>query len=244
MLGWLTQFPRDVRYGARNLAANRGFAVVAAGSLALGIGGSAAMFSVIHAVIIDPFPYRDADRLMSVTVRGERGGNGSYYAIDDFLEITERNAVFSGVVASTWSDVTWTGEGDPQRVRGNHCTMNTFEVMGVAPLIGRAPSVSDAGEGAPPVTLLGYKFWQRAFGGDPGVIGRKLRLNDKVRTVIGVMPQRFMWRGADVYLPDVFHRGEVVEGTREVHLLGRLKPGITREQAAAQLKPVFDELER
>src|SRR5215471_8508889 len=139
MLSWLPHFLRDLRYGARTLAANRGFAAVAAGSLALGIGGSTAMYSVIHAVILDPFPYRDPHRLMSVTVRGERGGNGSTYTIDDFIEIAERNTVFSGVVASTWSDVTWTGEGDPQRVRGNHCTMNTFVVMGVAPLVGRGP---------------------------------------------------------------------------------------------------------
>ena len=86
--------------------------------------------------------------------------------------------------------------------------MNTFDVMGVSPLVGRGPGPADAADGAEPVTVLGYKFWQRQFGGDPGVLGRKLRLNDKVRTVIGVMPPRFMWRGADVYLPDVFHRGQ------------------------------------
>ena len=77
---------------------------------------------------------------MSVTVQGERGGNGSYYPIDQFLDIAQRNTVFSGVVASTWSDVTWTGAGEPERLRGNHCTMNTFEVMGVSPLVGRGPA--------------------------------------------------------------------------------------------------------
>ena len=152
------------------------------------------------------------------------------------------------MIASTWSDILWTGAGEPQRLRGNHCTMNTFDVMGVPPLIGRATLASDAVEGAEPVTILGYKFWQRQFGGDPGVLGRKLRLNDKVRTVIGVMPPRFMWRGADVYLPDVFHKGETVEGERSVHLLGRLKPGVTREQALAGiravLQPVLEDLEQ
>jgi putative ABC transport system permease protein len=77
------------------------------------------------------------------------------------------------------------------------------------------------------VAILGYRFWQREFGGDPNVIGRALRLNDKIRRVVGVMPPRFMWRGADVYLPVVFHTGEVVEGVRDVHVLGRLKPGVT-----------------
>ena len=241
---WIGQFTRDLRFGVRSLSQTRGFTAIAVGSLALGIGGSTAMYSVIHAVILDPFPYKDPDHLMSVSVRGQRGGNGSYYPIDQFLEISERNAVFSGVVASTWSDVTWTDAGEPQRLRGNHCTMNTFDVMGVSPLIGRGTNPSDAEEGAEPVVVLGYKFWQRQFGGDPGVLGRKLRLNDKVRTVIGVMPVRFMWRGADVYLPDVFHRGQTVEGERAVHLLGRLKPGVTREQASSGLKPILEEMER
>jgi predicted permease len=122
--------------------------------------------------------------------------------------------------------------------------MNTFDVMGVAPLIGRAPTASDAVEGAAPVTLLGYKFWQRQFGGDPAVLGRTLLLNDKVRTIIGVMPARFMWRGADVYLPDVFHRGQTVEGERAVHLLARLKPGVTREQAIAGLQPILQDIQQ
>ncbi|MGJ5818761.1 ABC transporter permease [Paludibaculum fermentans] len=241
-LSWLAQFARDLRFGARSLAQARVFTAIAIGSLALGIGGSTAMFSVLHAVIIDPFPYQEPDRLMSVSVRGPRGGNGSQYQIDRFLEIARKNTVFSGVIASTWSDVTMKGTGEPERLRGNHCTMNTFEVMGVPPLIGRATSPSDEAESAEPVVILGYRFWQRQFGGDPGVLGRKLRLNDKTRTVIGVMPQRFMWRGADVYLPDVLRAGQTLEGEDSVHMLGKLKPGVTREQAAASLKPLFEEL--
>lgn len=240
----LEQFLADLRFGMRNLAKARSFSGIAIGSLALGIGGSTAMYSVIYAVILDPFPYQDPDRLMSVNVQGQRGGNGSYYPIDQFLDIAEQNSVFSGVIASTWSDVAWTGQGEPQRLRGNHCTMNTFDVMGVPALVGRTTTAQDAAEGAEPVTVLGYKFWQRQFGGDPGVIGRKLRLNDKLRTVVGVMPKRFMWRGADVYLPDVFHRGETVEGERTVHLLARLKPGITREQASAGLQSIFQDIDR
>src|SRR4051794_39184161 len=201
------QFAADLRFGLRNLGKARSFAAIAIVSLALGIGGSTAMYSVIYAVILDPFPYQAPDRLMSVTVQGQRGGNGSYYPIDQFLDIAERNTVFEGVIASTWSDVSWTGQGEPERLRGNHCTMNTFDVMGVPPLLGRTVTAADAVEGAEPVTVLGYKFWHRQFAGDPSVLGRRLRLNDKMRTVIGVMPMRFMWRGADVYLPDIFHRG-------------------------------------
>src|SRR5215207_5274345 len=93
---------------------------------------------------------------------------------------------------------------------------------GVAPLVGRTPSAADAASGAAPVVVLGYRFWERQFGGSPAVIGRHLTLNGVAREVIGVMPPRFMWRGADVYLPTAFRRGELVEGVRFVHVLGRV----------------------
>ena len=237
---WVEHFFRDLRFGGRSLKRNQAITAIAISSLALGIGGSTAMYSVIYGVILNPFPYKDVDRLVSVQVQDPgHGSNWSYYTVDQFLDIAERNSVFEGTIASTWSDVIWTGNGDPQRLRGNHCTMNTFDVMGVLPLIGRSTTVSDAVQGAEPVTILGYKFWQQQFGGDTGVLGRKLKLNGKVRTVIGVMPQRFMWRGADVYLPDVFHRGQEVEGEREVHLLGRLKPGVAKARAEADLHGII-----
>jgi predicted permease len=148
------------------------------------------------------------------------------------------------VIASTISDVLWTGSGDPQRLRGNYGTPNTFQVMGVPPLLGRTYTPDDGPPDADPVIVLGYRFWQRQFGGDPGVIGRELSLNGKVRTVVGVMPERFMWRGADVYLPIVFARGATSEGVRGVHLLGRLKPGVTEAQAEADLGPIIADLKQ
>jgi predicted permease len=235
----------DLKYAFRQLLKNPGFTAVAVATLALGIMASTAMYSVVYAVLLDPFPYRDVDRLMSVRVwaAGQRGGRTSY-PTDQFIEIAERNSIFEGTIASTISDVLWTGEGDPQRLRGNYGTPNTFQVMGVPPLLGRAFGPADAAPDAPAVVVLGYRFWQRQFGGDPKVIGRELRLNDKVRTVIGIMPKRFMWRGADVYLPVVFERGKAIEGIRWVHLLGRLKPGVTRAQAEADLRPIIEDLKK
>jgi len=194
-------------------------------------------------VVLDPFPYKDVDNLMSVRVsnvamRGYRTG----YSIDQFLEIAERNSIFEGTIASTISDILWTGAGDPQRLRGNYGTFNTFDVMGVPPLIGRTPTADDARAGAEPVAVLGYRFWQRQLGGDPRVLGRQLSLNGMSRTVIGVMPKRFMWRGADVYLPITFQRGHAVEGIRNVHLLGRLKRGVTAAKAEADLAPIITDL--
>jgi putative ABC transport system permease protein len=245
MAGWIDQFLRDFRFGGRYLAKGRMFAAVTIGSLALGIGGSTAMYSVVYGVVLHPFIYKDVGRLMSVgMIEADGRSNGSYYAIDSFLDIAENNRIFSGIVASTWSDVTWMNGHEPRRIRGNHCTMNTFDVMGVPSLIGRTTIAADAEPGAQPVAILGYKFWQHEFNGDPSVVGRQLILNGKVRAVIGIMPGRFMWRGADVYLPDVFHRGQNVEGEPEVHLLGRLKPGFTRTQAEAALTGVLREIRR
>jgi putative ABC transport system permease protein len=242
---WLEQLLSDLRFGIRNLVKNPGFAIIAAGSLALGIGASTAMYSVIYAVLLDPFPYKDVDHLATISIRepGKRGSFG-YYSTDQYLEFAERSTIFDGVIASTVSDVVWTGTGDPLRLRGNYCSMNTFSVMGVAPLIGRGTLPSDQSPSAEPIAILGYKFWQRQFAGDPGVIGRKLRLNDKIRTVVGVMPQRFMWRGADVYLPVVFHRGEIVEQVHDVHVVGRVKPGVTEARAEADLRPIVEEMQR
>src|SRR5947208_2321007 len=188
---FLLSLLRDARFGLRALLKSPGFTALAVMSLALGIMATTAIYSVLHAVILDPFPYRDVDRLMSVRVsnaalRGFRTG----YSVDQFLEIAERTTIFEGVIASTISDVLWTGDGDPQRLRGNHGTFNTFTVLGVPPLIGRTPTPDDARPEATPVVVLGYRFWQRQFGGDPQVLGRRLRLNDNVRTVIGVMPKR------------------------------------------------------
>jgi putative ABC transport system permease protein len=242
---WLDTVKQDIRFGARNLVKNPGFTVLAVLSLAAGIMATTVIYSVLHAVVLDPFPYKDVDQLMSVRVSNlaQRGGRTGY-SVDQFLDIADRNTIFTGVIASTISDVLWTGNGDPQRLRGNHGTFNTFEVMGVPPLIGRTPTPADAQAGAEPVVVLGYRFWQRQFGGDATVLGRQLRLNDTSRTVIGVMPKRFMWRGADVYIPTHFERGHIVEGVRSVHLLGRLKPGVTASQAEADLRPIIEDLKK
>jgi predicted permease len=242
-LRWFDEFLQDIRFGLRNLTKSPGFAAVAMLSLALGIMATTAIFSVVHGVILDPFPYKDVDSLMSIRVQepGARSGR-TYYSTDQYLEFAERSTIFEGVVASTISDVLWTGSGEPQRLRGNYVTTNTFPVMGVPPLHGRVIAPADGADDAPAVAVLGYKFFQRQFGGDPGVLPTELNLNGRIRTVVGVMPPRFMWRGADVYLPIVYRRGQVVEGVQSVHVLGRLKPGVSEAQAEADLHPIVADL--
>src|SRR5207253_2968524 len=233
---WLEHLAQDFRYGLRSLRKGPGFSAVAILSLALGIMATTAMYSVIYGVVLNPFPYRDVVSLMSVKIWSpDQSGYRVGYTVDQFLEIAERNTIFEGVIASTISDVLWSSQGEPQRLRGNVCTMNAFEVMGVPPLIGRTPTPADAVPGAPSVAVLGYKFWNRQFGADPTVLGRQMPLNETTRTIIGVMPPRFMFCGTDVYLPTIFHCGQLPEGVRYVHLLGRLKPGVTPAKSQPDL---------
>ena len=235
----------DVRFALTYLRRNLGFVSLAVGSLALGMMATTAIYSVVHAVVLDPFPYKDIDRLTSVRVWDpNQPGGRLYYSTDQFLEIADRSTIFEGVIASTISDVLWTNGPEPQRLRGNYGTPRTFEVMGVPALHGRVFTPSDVAADAEPVVVLGYRFWQRQFAGDPRVVGTLLRLNDRMRRVVGIMPKRFMWRGADVYVPIVLRRGEVVEGVRSVHLLGRVRSNVTEAQAAADLGPIIEELKR
>ena len=148
MMTWLEQLGGDIRYGARGLARTPGFTILAVLSLGLGIMAVTAIYSVLYAVVLDPFPYKDVANLTSVRVSNpaQRGGRTGY-STDQFLEFAERSTIFEGVIASTISDVLWTGNGDPQRLRGNHGTFNTFDVMGVPPLLGRTPTAADASAG-------------------------------------------------------------------------------------------------
>ena len=242
-INWLEQLARDVRFGVRNLSKTPGFVASAIISLALGIGATTSLFSVIYGVILHPFPYAHPETLYSfyATVPGK------HFAFtpstpEGYLEIQRRVPAFSDLLASSISDVTWTAIGEPQRLRGNFCSTNTFRVMGVKPLLGRYILPRDGDADAQAVAVLGYKFWQRQFNGDPHVLGRKLRLNDRIRTVVGVMPKRFMWRGADVYLPVVFERGHAVEDASNSFFIGRLRPGATLAEARSQLYPVLAEM--
>jgi predicted permease len=236
---WLDTMWRDVRHAVRALARSRAFTATAVLSLALGIGATTTIFSVVHAVVIDPFPYRDPDTLVSLAVEGPDGrSNWSTYTIDEYAELAERATAFDGVIASTISDVSLTDGAVPERLRGNHVSMNTFDVMGVPPLLGRTPGPADARDDAAPVAVLGYRFWQRHFAGDATVVGRTVRLDGTRREIIGVMPRRFMWRGADVYLPTRYRRGLQLPGVQTVHVMGRLGPGTAVAQAEASLRPI------
>jgi len=238
---WFETFLQDLHYGAREVVKNRTVSGAATLSLALGVMATTAMYSVIYGVIIDPFPYRDIDSLTSIIVRNaERAGGRGGYSVDEYAELARRATVFDGVAASTISDVLWTTTGEPLRLRGNHISNNGFDVMGVPALLGR--TVTGREEEPETKAVLGYRFWMRQFGGNPGVLGSTLLLNGRPRTIVGVMPSRFMFRGADVYLPLHYRAGEVQEGVESVWVTARLKAGVTAARARADIDPIIRDL--
>ena len=129
-------------------------------------------------------------------------------------------------------------------MRGNYLSPNSFAVLGVAPILGRASIEDDVRPGHGEVALLSYRYWQQHFGGSAGVLGKVLTVDGRARTVIGVMPPRFLWRGGDVYLPVQITNEPEIEGQHFFTLVGRLKPGVTDAQAAGQLKPIFDDFRK
>ena len=234
---------QDVRYALRNLGKSRGFAVVAVLTLALGIGASTAIFSVLDNVLMEPFPYPGASRFMSLAVhdteQSQAGGRGGFNG-PEYLEYAEQNHVFDGVIGSANTDVLYrSGEGS-LRFRGSYVTPGTFEFLGMPALLGRVMQPADYEPGAPPVFVLRYKTWMKEFAGDAQMVSRTFVLNGVVRTLIGIMPPRFGWGDAEIWIPDRPRRtldAKEYAGTfpRYWFLLGHLKAGISKKEAEADL---------
>jgi putative ABC transport system permease protein len=241
---WFKSLGRDVRFGLRTLAKTRAFAAVAVVTLALGIGSSTALFSVIENVLIEPFPYPDAGRFMSLqirdTERSEPGGR-PVFGGPELWDWIEQNQAFDRVIASSPLDVLYSkGEGT-ERFEGYLVTPGTFEFLGMPALQGRVMQPADYEPGASPVFVLRYKTWLTNFGGDPSILGRSYVLNGVSRTLVGIMPPRFAWGDADLWIPEKPRRGADSSQSgfpRMWFLLGHLKPGLSMREAEAGLDVV------
>jgi len=239
---------QDFRYAMRTLGKSRSFAAVAIVTLALGISASTALFSVIHNVLVEPFPYTDSPRLMTVqihdTERSEPGGR-PVFSSPEFLDYVEQNHVFDRVVASQPQDVLYTSGEGTERFEGYLVTPGTFEFFGMPALLGRVMQPADYEPGAPPVFVLRYKTWVARFNRDASILDKQFVLNGTSRTLIGVMPPRFAWGDADLWIPEKpIHARQANGGQfqRYWFLLGHLKPGITIRQAQADLDVVAHRL--
>jgi putative ABC transport system permease protein len=244
----LDDLGRDVRYALRSLGRSRAFAAVAIVTLGLGIGASTAIFSVIDNVLLEPFPYKDPGRMVFLrihdTARGEEGDRQGYTS-NELLEFAEQNHVFDGVIAASDDLVLYKqGEGVEQ-LYGADVTPGTFEFLGMPALYGRVIQPADYHPGAPPVFVMRHKTWIERFNGDRGVLNKTFVLNGTARTLVGIMPPRFGWYEADVLIPETPVRG-VSTGFDGMparwFLLARLKPGVSKAQAAADATVIVNHL--
>ncbi len=241
---WVTHIDniiRDFRFALRSLRKDRRFAFIAIFALALGIGATSVMFSVVYNVLLDPLPYKSVNR--SVVIRLENLANaGGWKGRNNFSppEVTafrEQNHVFEDLVAYEQSSVIYDDGKSRRALNGMSVTTNTFEYLGVPPLLGRALIPVDGTPAAPLVFVMNYRLWQTEFGGDAKILGTTFFLNDKPRTLVGIMPPRFNAYGASVWLPVSPDEGWLA-------LMGRLKPGVSVQAAAADLDAIAHRLQR
>ena len=238
----------DIRYGLRALRRNPGFAVVAVLSLALGIGATTAMFSLIYAVLLHPFPYAGADHIMNPVFIDEKHPDEPLYfplsqAQFDSLRLA---APVDSLLGFNNSHMEITGGGLPEDVWGVYLTENAGTFFGVRPLLGRTIEPSDAENGGHSVVVLNYSFWQRHFGGDAHIIGRTLEIDHAPYTIIGVMPRSFAFNNnagvGDVYLPASLVRA-VANGPAPSYLPWiKLRPHVTVAAANTALEPILREI--
>ncbi|HUA84267.1 MAG TPA: ABC transporter permease [Bryobacteraceae bacterium] len=229
---------QDARYGARQLIKTPGFTLTAVISLALGIGATTAVFSVIYAALMSPFPYREVDRIVRLTVQTKAGPAGVGLNGPQIRQLRQAHAVES-VLVMDYHPLTLTGEELPANVNAIGLISTGFEDLGVPPLLGRGIWPSDAvdGQEPQPVTVLGYKFWQKQFFSDPDIVGKTVQLDRKSYTIVGVAAPRFTWYSADVYLP--LQLTQDPGPTFIVNL--RLRSGVTKAVADAELQPLLEQ---
>jgi len=241
---------QDFRYGIRVLRRSPGFTTVAVLTLALGIGATSAIFSVIDAVLLRPLPYNQPDRL--VMVWGKLAGIGlprdqNAVSAPEFIDFQAMNQVFERIAACTGSSFNLTVEGGPERVQGASVSASLFPLLRVQPVLGRTFRPEEDQPGRDNVVLLSHGLWQRRFGSDPNLIGKTLTLSDRICSVIGILPRDFEFPDqAEIWKPIAFDPEALSENRRGEHYLGvvaRLKPGVTLAQAQANMDVIARRLQ-
>jgi len=230
----------DLRYAFRQLLKSPGFAAVAILTLALGIGANTAIFSVANAVLLRALPYKDPDRIASINKIESQFGMGGLTA-GAFLDFREQSTVFEHLAAYNEDEFTLTGGGDAERVVCSAVSSALFPLLGVNPSLGRTFSPQEEQMGHDQVVVVSESFWRRRTGGDPNFVGQTITLNDKVYTVVGVMPAHFQFpRKFEIWKPLALDPEEERHGKQFtlIHMLGRLKAGVPREQAEAELNTI------
>ena len=237
----LEDLARDLRYASRALLRAPGFTLAAIVTLALGIGAVTIIYSVVHNVVVDPLPYRDANRLVNVFVEDAQSGSvRGTFSFQEFIDLREQSDVFEDVIGTLGQGMRYETPDAIEFLRAVWVTPNFFEFMGLPPLLGRAIDARDGQPGARAVAVLRHRAWITYFGGDPKVLGTTVLLNGEPRTIVGVMPPRFTWHAADLWIPSPVASGTTPLGPPVRNFQARLKPDVTLEQAEAQLSVIVD----
>ncbi|HKI02651.1 MAG TPA: ABC transporter permease, partial [Thermoanaerobaculia bacterium] len=199
----LGELGQDLRFGGRQLWKNPGFTLVAVLTLALGIGATTAIFSVVYGVVLRSLPFREPEGLVRPLFVDREGERHGAFSAPNFVDLRAQSKTLSGVAGVTGGTMNLSGEGaEPERLPGASVSANYFQVLGVRPLAGRTFAPGEDQANAPLVALISEELWRRRFGGDPGVIGRSLTLNGRPRTVVGIVGRGTQLpAGADVWVP-------------------------------------------
>ena len=230
---------QDLRYAFRQLIKLPGFTLTAVISLALGIGATTAVFSIVYAILVDPYPYANPDRMIHMRLKGPSGEmRGFGLTAPQWQQIRKSPVVEDAFLSDGWS-LTVTGSDVPEDAEADFFSSNAFDFFGVPAFLGRGLQPSDAidGQDPQPVVVLSYKFWQRHFASNPGVIGKTIQLVRKDYTIVGVAAPRFTWDDADLYVPQ-----KITSDANHSFYVGvRLKPGVSHAQADAALQPLLEQ---
>jgi predicted permease len=250
----LASLDQDLRYGFRVLAKSPGFSLIAILTLALGIGANTAIFSVVNGVLLNPLPFHKPQQLVSMFQEIPNFKNGSI-SYPNFVDWRRMNTTFAAMAAYRSTGFNLAGNGEPERLHGEMISADFFEILGVNPLIGRTFSHDEDRLGANPTVMITEGLWRRKFGARPDIIGQRLILNDVGRTVVGVVPSSFhlviqnFQRGEpmnEVYVPVGEYNEPRFYNARAsgwgLDAIGRLKPGVTLEQARADMDRVSRDL--
>lgn len=234
----MASFLQDARFALRTLMKSPGFAVMAVLTLAIGIGANTAIFTVLNAVLLRPLPFHDPARLVILSESSPQFESMSV-AYQNYQDWKAQNGSFAGMAIFRHQDYTLTGDRGPEHITGREVSAGFFSLLGVPLSLGREFRSEDDQEGAAPVVLLSYGLWQRRFGGEASVLGKAVHLNDRDYTVIGVASRDFwFYTQSDVFLP-IGATGQMWLKTRMERegsqVLGRLKPGVTAQQAHADM---------
>lgn len=246
-LGFLDHLIRDLRYACRSLSRAPGFTLVAVLVIALGIGATTSLFTIVRSVLLQPLPFKDPGRLVRLY---EQSADGKFPYNDSapgvFAEWKKQSHGFSDLAILTdASDYGLSGmEGQlPERIRGSECSWNLFQTLGVEPALGRTFAASDDRPSANSTVILSWGLWKRRFGGDPSVLNQAVHLDEKTYTIIGVMPAWFAYPEPGVQLWTPIYHEKSAERMRTIDshdflTVGRLKPGATEAQATAELSVI------